>query len=61
MILLGPGDEHPLVLVFNRKLGVYPTTEVFSEELASRIRGAQRMLGMEETGLIEDELIRRVL
>lgn len=61
MILLGPGDEHPLVGLVKRKLGVHPCDDVFTDELAARIRGAQMLCHMEVTGLIEDELIDRLL
>lgn len=61
MILLGPGDDHPLVGMVKRRLGVFPCDEVFTEELASRIRGTQRLMGMEVTGLIEDDLIERIV
>lgn len=61
MILLGPGDENVLVGMMKRKLGVYPCDDEFTDELAVRIRGAQHMLGIEVTGLIEDELIDRIL
>lgn len=61
MILLGPGDTHPAVAVVARRLGSYPASEYFSDELASRIRGAQMKLSLEPTGLIDDELIEALL
>lgn len=57
MILLGPGDTHPIVGHVKRRLGVYPTDDYFCEALGDRIRGSQRLLGVEITGLIEDELL----
>jgi hypothetical protein len=61
VILLGPGDTHPIVGHVKRKLGVYPTDDYFSETLAERIRGSQRVLGVEITGLIEDDLLERLM
>lgn len=61
MILLGPGDTDPMVGYVKRKLGVYPSDDYFSDALAERIRGSQRLLGVEITGLIEDDLIERLL
>jgi hypothetical protein len=61
VILLGVGDTHPVVGHLKRRLGVYPSDDFFSEALADRVRGTQRMLGMEITGLIEDELMERIL
>jgi len=61
VILLGPGDTHPIVGHVKRKLGVYPTDDYFSETLAERIRGSQRLMGVEITGLIEDDLLERLL
>ena len=60
MILLGTGDVNPIVGVVKRKLGAYPSTDVFTEELAQYVRGAQRKLGLEPTGLIDDELLERL-
>jgi len=60
VILFGTGDEHPTVGWVKRKLGVYPNDDYFSEALASRVRGAQQLLGMEVTGLIEDDLIKKL-
>lgn len=60
MILLGPGDRSPLVRQVKTKLGVYPTDEMFCQELAARVRGVQRLWGMEVTGLIEDDLLKRL-
>lgn len=57
MILLGPGDHHPLVGVVKRRLGVFPSDDEFTTDLSAYVRGAQRRLGMEATGLIEDELV----
>lgn len=60
MILLGIGDSHPLVGMMKRRLGVYPSDDYFSAELAARVRGAQQMLGLEVTGLIEADLVKRM-
>lgn len=60
MILLGPGDRDPLVVEVKRKLGVYPTDDLFSDALAERIRGSQRLAGVEITGLIEEDLLERL-
>ena len=57
MIVLGPGDHHPLVGAVKRRLGVAPSDDEFTTELASYVRGAQQMLGIEVTGLIENDLI----
>ena len=61
MILLGPGDTHPIVGIVARRLGSYPANDYLSDELASRIRGAQMRLGLDITGLIDDELIEALL
>lgn len=60
MIILGPGDNHPLVGMIKRRLGVYPSDDQFTDELAARVRGAQMMLQLEVTGLVEDDLIHRL-
>ena len=57
MILLGPGDDHFLIGAVKRRLGVVPNDDHFCEALEARVRGAQMLLGIEQTGLIEDELL----
>lgn len=60
MIVLGPGDESELIGMVKRRLGVYPSDNYFCEELASRVRGAQTMLDLEVTGLIERDLLSKL-
>ena len=57
MIVLGPGDHHPMVGAVKRRLGVFPSDDEFTTDLAAHIRGAQIRLNMEVTGLIEEDLI----
>jgi len=61
VILLGPGDTHPVIAEVKRRLCVYPDDETFTEALAQRIRGYQRLRDWEVTGLIEDDLIQHLL
>lgn len=56
-MILGPGDTSPLVGMMKRRLGVYPSDDYFTDELAARIRGAQVMLDLEVTGLIDRDLL----
>lgn len=60
MIILGPGDTNPLVGMVKRRLGAYPSDDYFTDDLAARVRGAQTMLGLEVTGLIEQDLLERL-
>lgn len=60
MICLGTGDHHPVVAQVKRRLGVWPVDEVFTPELAARVRGLQRLYKMEVTGLIEDDFLKRI-
>lgn len=57
MILLGPGDTSNIVGMVKRKLGVYPSDDLFTDELASHVRGAQMRLGMDSSGLIDDDFM----
>jgi hypothetical protein len=43
-----------------RRLGVYPSDDEFTDELAGHVRGAQMRLGMAVDGFIDDELIDRM-
>lgn len=56
-MILGPGDTSPLVGMMKRRLGVYPSDDYFTDELAAHIRGAQVMLDLEVTGLIDRDLL----
>lgn len=60
MMVLGPGDSHPVVGAVKRRLGVFPSDDEFTMDLAAHIRGAQIRLSMEVTGLIEDDLVDRL-
>ena len=57
MIILGPGDRNDVVAMVKRRLGVYPTDNVFTDELAGHVRGAQLRLGMAPSGLIDDDFL----
>ena len=57
MIFLGPGDHHPAVGVVKRRLGVFPSDDYYTDELAAHVRGAQMRLGLDPDGLIDDALI----
>jgi|LauGreDrversion4_2_1035121.scaffolds.fasta_scaffold01004_43 hypothetical protein len=43
-----------------RRLGVYPADEYFTDELAGHVRGAQMRLGMDPSGLIDEEFVNRL-
>lgn len=59
-MVLGPGDSHPVIGMIKRRLGVYPSDDEYTHELAARVRGAQLMLELEVTGLVEDDLLKRL-
>jgi hypothetical protein len=61
MILLGPGDNHPLISAVKRRLGMSPGDDYFTDELAARIRGEQMRLRMQPSGLIDDDLMRLLM
>ena len=58
MILIGPGDTHPIVGQVKLKLGDINDGNIYTEELAQRVRGWQRTQGREVTGLLESDDIR---
>lgn len=60
MIVLGPGDHHPVIGVVKRRLGVWPSDNEFTTDLAAYVRGAQQRLDLEITGLIEEDLLKRL-
>jgi len=60
LILLGSGDSHEIVAMAKRRLGVYPADEYFTDELAGHVRGAQMRLGMDPSGLIDEEFVNRL-
>lgn len=57
MIVLGPGDRSDIVSMVKRRLSVYPVDDMFTDELASHVRGAQMRLGMDPSGLVDDDLL----
>lgn len=57
MIILGPGVSHPLLPYVKAKLRVTERSDVYTDELAQKVRGWQKIRGREVTGLLEsDEL-----
>lgn len=54
---LGPGDQDPVIAVCKRKLGVSPVDECYSEVLAQRLRGLQKLYGLEPNGLIDETVL----
>jgi len=60
VITLGPGDHHPVVGVVKRRLGVWPSDDEYTTDLAAYVRGAQQRLDLEVTGLIEEDLLKRL-
>lgn len=54
---LGPGDSDPLIGEAKWKLGVYPATDDWTDPLTHRIRGMQALQGLEQTGLLEVEVL----
>lgn len=54
---LGPGDSSPVIATCKRKLGVFPDDEVYTDQLAQRIRGLRLAHGLEVHGLIDDEVL----
>lgn len=57
MIILGTGDRNDIVAMVKRRLGVYPADDTFTDELAGHVRGAQMRLGMDPSGLVDDDLL----
>ena len=56
-MILGAGDQGDVVAMVKRRLGVHPTDNMFTDELASHVRGAQMRLGMDPSGLIDDDFL----
>ena len=40
---LGPGDVSPIVTRVKERLGVFPATEYYTEDLAARMRGWRKV------------------
>jgi hypothetical protein len=53
---LGPGSTDPLVAHFKRRAHL-PVDETFTPDLLPHVRGMQFRIGLEPTGLIDEELV----
>ena len=42
---LGPGDKDPIIMRVKEKLGVFPITDEYTDELAARVRGWRKTRG----------------
>ena len=42
---LGPGDRDPIIIRVKEKLGVFPITDEYTDELAARVRGWRKARG----------------
>lgn len=49
---LGPGDEGPVIVEVQKRLGVFPSSGVFDDRLLARVRGWQLSSGEPVDGLI---------
>lgn len=61
MRTLGPGDRHPSLERVKRKLGLYPADDLYTHELAARIRGLQMGWGSEPTGFLDRKTLERFI
>lgn len=53
---LGPGDTDPLVAHLKRRAHL-PVDERYTPDLLPHVRGMQHRIGLEPTGLIDEELL----
>ena len=42
---LGPGDRDPIIIRVKEKLGVFPITDEYTDDLAARVRGWRKVQG----------------
>lgn len=54
---LGPGDSDPVIALVCEKLNVYPPADVYTEAFAQKLRGLQRVRGLEVDGILSDSIL----
>lgn len=57
---LGLGSTDPVIAHFKRRAYLLPVDETYTPDLLPHVRGMQFRVGLEPTGLIDEELLSHV-